>query len=70
MDRAHDMRKREVPPRFGVIYVVFVGTLGLLWLEERSVLTPLEHQVMLTGIILMFFALTFVWLTLEDRRLR
>lgn len=70
MNRAHNIRKREATPRFGVIYVLFVGTLGLLWLEDRSVLTPFEHQVVLLAIILLFFALTFAWLTLEGRRLR
>ena len=38
------MRKREATPRFGVIEVLFVGTLGLFWLEERSVLTPVERR--------------------------
>lgn len=70
MNGGHDMRKREATPRFGVIEVLFVGTLGLFWLEERSVLTPVERQIMLLAIILLFFALTFAWLVLEGRRLR
>ena len=68
MRRRFEMRKQTDTPRPGVVYVLFVGTLGLLWLEERSSLTPGEHQLAILGVVLAFFLLTFIWLDIEGRR--
>ncbi len=68
MRRRFEMPKRTVAPRLGVVYVLFVGTLGLLWLEERSSLTPLGHQLAMLGVVVAFSLLVLIWLEMEGRR--
>jgi hypothetical protein len=36
------------------MYVAFAATLGLLWLERRSSLTPADHTIALLTIVLIF----------------
>jgi hypothetical protein len=56
------------PTRSGlVLYLAFAATLGLLWLERHAVLTQTDHTVALLGIVLVFFVVTFVWLSGESR---
>ena len=57
------MRKQETAPRWGVVYLLFVGALGLLWLERRSAMTPFDHTVALLGIVVAFFVLMSVLLS-------
>lgn len=68
MRRQSEMQRLTDAPRLGVVYGLFVGELGLLWLEEQSSLTPLGHQLAMLGVVLAFSLLTFIWLGMEDRR--
>jgi hypothetical protein len=62
------MRKPE-PARSGrLIYVLFAGALGLLYLERRSTMTPFEHTEALLAIVLLFFLVIWMWLGSEDRK--
>lgn len=67
MRRRSEMREQTDSPRLGVVYVLFVGTLGLLWLEERSSLTPVGHELAILGVVVAFSLLAFIWLGREVR---
>jgi hypothetical protein len=54
----------------GVVYVLFVGALGLLWWEAQAEMTPTGHRLALLAIVLLFFGAVWVWLSWEERNLR
>ncbi len=67
MRRRFEMRKQADTPRLGVVYALFAGALGLLWLEERSSLTPVGHELAILGVVVAFSLLAFIWLGMEGR---
>lgn len=68
MNGMSDMRKQNTTPGWGGLYVAFVAVLGLLWLAHRAAITAAEHRIALLAVVLLFFALTYVWLDLAERR--
>jgi hypothetical protein len=68
MRRTGDMRRLETAFHSGLLYLVFIGMLGLLYLERRSALTPGEHTLALLGIVLVFCGLIWVSLGKEAQR--
>jgi hypothetical protein len=63
MNRSDDMRKREPAPSWGAVYLSLLAVAGLLWLERRTAMTPLDHTVALLGILMVFFVLLSAWLS-------
>lgn len=68
MKREENIRKRTWAPRSGVVYLLFTGLIGLLFLEGRSAMTAVEHKIALLGIVLLFYAVMWVWLKVEGGR--
>lgn len=65
MGRTGDMREQKGHFHWGLLYLLYVGMLGILYLLGRSALTPTGHKLALIGVVLVFYGLVWVWLGTE-----
>lgn len=70
MKQTRDWRKAASGSRWAIGYLLFIGAVGLMYLERRSTMTSREHELALLGIVGLFFALFWVWLKVEECKWR
>lgn len=66
MRQIRDGRRPERAWGWTMVYLLFAGAIGLMYLEGRATMPNLEHRFALLGIIVLFFALLLLWEKTEE----